>query len=172
MIQSATVSNPESSQCHSRKTIHFSKAELFLKDPGGGLTSAFKHSYFGARAKTFSNVSFNRKPVCAYLSLRVIEVGWNSDHSILHRASQVALYNIWIWSKTNAHMCKTFKLSFDCLYNYTCSLFHLHKNKGSCLARGVHFAMSLNPSITIWCTHNFVGNILPVDGKKVIFLPS
>lgn len=44
----------------------------------------------------------------------------------------------------------------------TCSLLHFHEDKGSSLTGGIHFTMSLHPGITIGCTYNLVGHVLPV----------
>lgn len=96
-----------------------------------------------------------------YLSLRVVEVGRNSDDSVFCFGSQVIFCNTkeQRWCRDQKETCDFCSRVSEI---HTCSLLHFHEDKGSSLTGRVHFTMSLHPSITIGCTHNLVRHVLPV----------
>lgn len=62
------------------------------------------------------------------------------------------------------------EIFIQCSCSHTCSLLHLHQDKGSGLAGGVQLPMSLHPSITVRCTYNLEGDVLPVNERKQTYV--
>lgn len=48
----------------------------------------------------------------------------------------------------------------------TCSLLHLHQNKGSSLAGRVHLPVSLHPGVAVGSSHDLVRHVLPANENK------
>mmetsp|Transcript_42623 Transcript_42623/g.123236 ORF Transcript_42623/g.123236 Transcript_42623/m.123236 type:complete len:216 (-) Transcript_42623:222-869(-) len=76
----------------------------------------------------------NLSRILGCLALRIVEVRWDRDDSLVHAATKVR----------------------------RCSLLHLLQHQGANLAGRELFPVSLDPSVAIWCLDDLVGEILHV----------
>mmetsp|Transcript_42622 Transcript_42622/g.123228 ORF Transcript_42622/g.123228 Transcript_42622/m.123228 type:complete len:216 (-) Transcript_42622:222-869(-) len=76
----------------------------------------------------------NLASILGCLALRIVEVRWDRDDSLVHAATKVR----------------------------RCSLLHLLQHQGANLAGRELFPVSLDPSVAIWCLDDLVGEILHV----------